>query len=123
MDNSQNYDDDVVVLCEKCNLNTSDVLFFMEKYGENYVKSKLLLLSLQKNVKNKGAWLRSALENDYHLKQNTVRMEEIKQIAKADINCKKCNGTGYIAFIENLTNKTCKTKCDCCQKKEGVGIL
>lgn len=108
VDNSQNYDDDVVVLCEKCNLKLNDMDKHLEKYGEDYVKSKLLLLSIQKNVvENKGAWLRSALENDYHLKQK-------KQIAKADVNCKKCHGTGYITFVENLTNETLKMKCDYC---------
>lgn len=83
----------------------------IQAYGLDRFKKQLDNLQRTHNVRNNGAWIRSALEKNYDLAPSL-------QLPVADPNCPKCHGTGKVQFIVGGTNEIISQKCSCLRHRD-----
>ena len=101
--------DNFLVELENLNINQKTALSFIKKFGIEKVKFQLENLQNTKNIKNNGAWLNAALENDY---QPAPIFHPVP-----DPNCPTCNGTGKVSYKVGTTNEIICYPCRCISTK------
>ena len=93
-------------LALKLQIPPATVASLIQSYGLDRFKKQLDNLQRTPNIRNNGAWLRSALEKNYELAPSL-------QAPVADPDCTKCHGTGKIQFVVDGTNEIISRSCSC----------
>ena len=93
-------------LALKLQISPATVALLIQTYGLDRFKKQLDNLQHTPNIRNNGAWLRSALEKNYELAPSL-------QAPVADPDCTKCHGTGKVQFVVDGTNEIISRSCSC----------
>ena len=93
-------------LAVKLQIPPATVASLIQSYGLDRFKKQLDNLQRTPNIRNNGAWLRSALEKNYELAPSL-------QAPVADPDCTKCHGTGKVQFVVDGTNDIISRPCSC----------
>ena len=93
-------------LALKLQISPATVALLIQTYGLNQFKKQLDNLQRTPNIRNNGAWLRSALEKNYELAPSS-------RIPVANPDCPKCHGTGKVQFVVDGTNDIISRPCSC----------
>ena len=93
-------------LALKLQIPPATVASLIQSYGLNRFKKQLDNLQHTPNIRNNGAWLRSALEKNYELAPSS-------RIPVANPDCPKCHGTGKVQFVVDGTNEIISRSCSC----------
>ena len=93
-------------LALKLQISPATVASLIQTYGLDHFKKQLDNLQHTPNIRNNGAWLRSALEKNYELAPSS-------RIPVANPDCPKCHGTGKVQFVVDGTNEIISRSCSC----------
>ena len=93
-------------LALKLQISPATVALLIQTYGLDRFKKQLDNLQHTPNIRNNGAWLRSALEKNYELAPSS-------RIPVANPDCPKCHGTGKVQFVVDGTNEIISRSCSC----------
>ena len=93
-------------LALKLQISPATVALLIQTYGLDQFKKQLDNLQHTPNIRNNGAWLRSALEKNYELAPSS-------RIPVANPDCPKCHGTGKVQFVVDGTNEIISRSCSC----------
>ena len=93
-------------LALKLQISPATVALLIQTYGLNQFKKQLDNLQHTPNIRNNGAWLRSALEKNYELAPSS-------RMPVANPDCPKCHGTGKVQFVVDGTNEIISRSCSC----------
>ena len=93
-------------LAVKLQIPPATVVSLIQSYGLDRFKKQLDNLQHTPNIRNNGAWLRSALEKNYELAPSL-------QAPVAEPDCTKCHGTGKVQFVVDGTNDIISRPCSC----------
>ncbi len=93
-------------LAIKLQISPAMAASLIQSYGLDKFKNQLENLQRTPNVRNNGAWLRSALEKNYELAPSS-------QMPVANPDCPKCHGTGKVQFVVGGTNEIISQTCSC----------
>lgn len=93
-------------LALKLQISPATVASLIQSYGLDRFKKQLDNLQRTPNIRNNGAWLRSALEKNYELAPSS-------RIPVANPDCPKCHGTGKVQFVVDGTNEIISRSCSC----------
>ena len=93
-------------LALKLQISPATVALLIQTYGLDRFKKQLDNLQRTPNIRNNGAWLRSALEKNYELAPSS-------RIPVANPDCPKCHGTGKVQFVVDGTNEIISRSCSC----------
>ena len=93
-------------LALKLQISPATVASLIQTYGLDRFKKQLDNLQHTPNIRNNGAWLRSALEKNYELAPSS-------RIPVANPDCPKCHGTGKVQFVVDGTNEIISRSCSC----------
>ena len=93
-------------LALKLQIPPATVASLIQSYGLDRFKKQLDNLQRTPNIRNNGAWLRSALEKNYELAPSS-------QMPVANPDCPKCHGTGKVQFVVDGTNEIISRSCSC----------
>ena len=93
-------------LAIKLQISPATVALLIQTYGLDQFKKQLDNLQHTPNIRNNGAWLRSALEKNYELAPSS-------RIPVANPDCPKCHGTGKVQFVVDGTNEIISRSCSC----------
>ena len=93
-------------LALKLQISPATVALLIQSYGLDRFKKQLANLQRTPNIRNNGAWLRSALEKNYELAPSL-------EAPVADPDCTKCHGTGKVQFVVDGTNEIISRSCSC----------
>ena len=93
-------------LALKLQIPPATVASLIQSYGLDRFKKQLDNLQRTPNIRNNGAWLRSALEKNYELAPSL-------QTPVANPDCPKCHGTGKVQFVVDGTNDIISRPCSC----------
>ena len=93
-------------LALKLQISPATVALLIQSYGLDRFKKQLDNLQRTPNIRNNGAWLRSALEKNYELAPSS-------RIPVANPDCPKCHGTGKVQFVVDGTNEIISRSCSC----------
>ena len=97
-------------LALKLQIPPATVASLIQSYGLNRFKKQLDNLQHTPNIRNNGAWLRSALEKNYELAPSL-------QTPVANPDCPKCHGTGEVHYAVGDTNEIISRPCSCLQRR------
>ena len=98
-------------LAVKLQIPPATVASLIQSYGLDRFKKQLDNLQRTPNIRNNGAWLRSALEKNYELAPSL-------QTPVANPDCPKCHGTGKIQFVVDGTNEIISRSCSCLRHRK-----
>ncbi len=93
-------------LALKLQISPATVALLIQTYGLDQFKKQLDNLQHTPNIRNNGAWLRSALEKNYELAPSS-------RMPVANPDCPKCHGTGKVQFVVDGTNEIISRSCSC----------
>ena len=93
-------------LALKLQISPATVALLIQTYGLDRFKKQLDNLQHTPNIRNNGAWLRSALEKNYELAPSS-------RMPVANPDCPKCHGTGKVQFVVDGTNEIISRSCSC----------
>ena len=93
-------------LAIKLQISPATVALLIQTYGLDQFKKQLDNLQHTPNIRNNGAWLRSALEKNYELAPSS-------RMPVANPDCPKCHGTGKVQFVVGGTNEIISQTCSC----------
>ena len=93
-------------LALKLQIPPATVASLIQSYGLDRFKKQLDNLQHTPNIRNNGAWLRSALEKNYELAPSS-------RMPVANPDCPKCHGTGKVQFVVDGTNDIISRPCSC----------
>ena len=93
-------------LAIKLQISPAMAASLIQSYGLDKFKNQLENLQRTPNIRNNGAWLRSALEKNYELAPSS-------QMPVANPDCPKCHGTGKVQFVVGGTNEIISQTCSC----------
>lgn len=93
-------------LALKLQISPATVASLIQTYGLDHFKKQLDNLQHTPNIRNNGAWLRSALEKNYELAPSS-------RMPVANPDCPKCHGTGKVQFVVDGTNEIISRSCSC----------
>ena len=97
-------------LALKLQISPATVALLIQTYGLDPFKKQLDNLQRPPNIRNNGAWLRSALEKNYELAPSL-------QTPVANPDCPKCHGTGEVHYAVGDTNEIISRPCSCLQRR------
>lgn len=97
-------------LALKLQIPPATVASLIQSYGLDRFKKQLDNLQRTPNIRNNGAWLRSALEKNYELAPSL-------QTPVANSDCPKCHGTGEVHYAVGDTNEIISRPCSCLQRR------
>ena len=97
-------------LAVKLQIPPATVASLIQSYGLDRFKKQLDNLQRTPNIRNNGAWLRSALEKNYELAPSL-------QTPVANSDCPKCHGTGEVHYAVGDTNEIISRPCSCLQRR------
>ena len=97
-------------LALKLQIPPATVASLIQSYGLDRFKKQLDNLQRTPNIRNNGAWLRSALEKNYELAPSS-------QMPVANPDCPKCHGTGEVHYAVGDTNEIISRPCSCLQRR------
>ena len=97
-------------LAVKLQIPPATVASLIQSYGLDRFKKQLDNLQHTPNIRNNGAWLRSALEKNYELAPSL-------QTPVANSDCPKCHGTGEVHYAVGDTNEIISRPCSCLQRR------
>ena len=101
---------DVLTSAQKLHFTDKITLSLIQEHGINNVYKQLNNLKQTKNIRNNGAWIRSALEKNYELAPSANPPAALP-------DCLSCHGTGKIEFRIGDTSEIISRPCPCLHER------
>ena len=101
---------DVLTSAQKLHFTDKIILSLIQEHGIYNVYKQLNNLKQTKNIRNNGAWIRSALEKNYELAPSANPPAALP-------DCPSCHGTGKIEFRIGDTSEIISRPCPCLHER------